>query len=254
MRLDVFISVLVIGIILLVSTVSATQITLNNIAVEKGNKATVSIILDQVPADGLAGYTINLKIADPSKARISAVTFNSELGGLTDSTTVPFTIGSVSWVDTGCLIDYGDSGTNLVLATITVYGVDSGSTTLETSILELTGDDSDGLDCSATTGIGCEYPDHTSSSTISSPTIIVSSSSAPAQIPVSLTGYPSPKDPDSDGLYEDLDGDGLFNFNDISLYFYNFDWIQKNEPVTLFDFDGNGKIDFGDIISLNQKR
>jgi PKD repeat protein len=61
-----------------------------------------------------------------------------------------------------------------------------------------------------------------------------------------------PTVPKGDSLYEDLSGDGVVNFSDVSLYFNNLDWIRANEPVSLFDYNKNGAIDFGDIILLNQ--
>jgi PKD repeat protein len=31
------------------------------------------------------------------------------------------------------------------------------------------------------------------------------------------------------------------------------DWISANEPVTAFDPNGNGRIDFADVIALYEK-
>ena len=71
----------------------------------------------------------------------------------------------------------------------------------------------------------------------------------PAVIP--LPGYTSPPtDPDHDGLYEDLSGNGETGFSDVVLFFKNIDWIAENEPVTAFDFNGNGDIGFQDIVTL----
>jgi PKD repeat protein len=63
-----------------------------------------------------------------------------------------------------------------------------------------------------------------------------------------LPGYSvPPTDPDDDGLYEDLDGDGGIGFPDIQLYFQYMDWIAANEPVGYFDYTNSGTIDFPDI-------
>jgi PKD repeat protein len=56
-----------------------------------------------------------------------------------------------------------------------------------------------------------------------------------------------PTDPDSDGLYEDLNGNGELEFNDVQIYFREMDWIAANEPVALFDFNSNGDIEFNDV-------
>ncbi|ACL17935.1 carbohydrate-binding protein [Methanosphaerula palustris] len=59
-----------------------------------------------------------------------------------------------------------------------------------------------------------------------------------------------PRDLNSDGLYEDLNGDGSLNFNDVVLFFNQMDWITENEPINTFDFNRDGQIDFNDIVLL----
>jgi len=68
---------------------------------------------------------------------------------------------------------------------------------------------------------------------------------------VPLPGYSrSPTDPDTDGIYEDLDGDGRLSFNDVVVLFRNMEWIGEKEPVACFDLNGNGRIDFDDVVRL----
>ncbi len=59
-----------------------------------------------------------------------------------------------------------------------------------------------------------------------------------------------PTDPDSDGLYEDINGNGRKDFNDVVVFFNYLEWVAGNEPISNFDFNGNGRIDFNDIIKL----
>jgi hypothetical protein len=35
------------------------------------------------------------------------------------------------------------------------------------------------------------------------------------------------------------------------LYFNQMEWIAVNEPVSAFDLNGNGRIDFADIVKLS---
>jgi hypothetical protein len=67
---------------------------------------------------------------------------------------------------------------------------------------------------------------------------------------LALPSYPIATDPDSDGLYEDLNGNARKDFNDVVLMFNQMQWIAVNEPVSAFDFNGNGRIDFNDIVKL----
>jgi PKD repeat protein len=61
--------------------------------------------------------------------------------------------------------------------------------------------------------------------------------------------YP-PTDPDGDGIYEDLNGNGRLDFADVVLYFNQMTWLGANQPVASFDLNGNGRIDFADIVAL----
>jgi PKD repeat protein len=69
-----------------------------------------------------------------------------------------------------------------------------------------------------------------------------------APSPVALPGQANPPtDPDHDGLYEDLSGNGVATYTDVLLFFKNLEWIQVNEPVPAFDYSGNGGITYTDI-------
>ena len=59
-----------------------------------------------------------------------------------------------------------------------------------------------------------------------------------------------PTDPDGDGIFEDLNGNGRKDFNDVVLFFGQLDWIAANEPATAFDPNGNGRPDFNDIVLI----
>ncbi len=67
----------------------------------------------------------------------------------------------------------------------------------------------------------------------------------------SIPGYDGlPTDPDGDGLYEDLNGNGRKDFADVVILFRDMAWISGNEPVNVMDFNGNGRIDFDDVVKL----
>lgn len=69
--------------------------------------------------------------------------------------------------------------------------------------------------------------------------------------PVALPGLTNrPTDPDGDGLYEDLNGNGAKDLNDVVRYFKNIVWMIQNEPVACFDFNGNGNLDLNDVVRL----
>ncbi len=63
-----------------------------------------------------------------------------------------------------------------------------------------------------------------------------------------------PADPKGWGFAEDLDNSGIFDVQDVVLYFNNMEWMADpaNEPTCAFDTNGNGRIDFADVVNLYQ--
>jgi PKD repeat protein len=66
---------------------------------------------------------------------------------------------------------------------------------------------------------------------------------------ISYPGHDTkPTDPDADGLYEDVNGNGRLDFQDIMIFFQYNAWAQANQPnVSCFDWSGNGAIEFSDV-------
>ncbi|WP_175480140.1 malectin domain-containing carbohydrate-binding protein [Natrinema salaciae] len=59
-----------------------------------------------------------------------------------------------------------------------------------------------------------------------------------------------PTDPDGDGRYEDVDGDGQPTHRDVNALFENIDAEEVQNNPDAFDFDGNGRIGFSDVLEL----
>jgi PKD repeat protein len=62
-----------------------------------------------------------------------------------------------------------------------------------------------------------------------------------------------PTDPFDDQIYWDVNGNGRIDFNDVTTYFQNMQWIRDNQYIPFFDYNGNGNIDFADLILLFNK-
>ena len=60
-----------------------------------------------------------------------------------------------------------------------------------------------------------------------------------------------PIDLDQDGLYEDINGNGERDFDDVVTYYENMDWMEENVSIAFFDYNNNGLIDFDDVVKLH---
>jgi PKD repeat protein len=59
-----------------------------------------------------------------------------------------------------------------------------------------------------------------------------------------------PLDPDQDGKYEDINGDGAITVDDMFLFFQSMDWISKHEPIPCFDYNDDQNITWRDGLAL----
>jgi PKD repeat protein len=63
----------------------------------------------------------------------------------------------------------------------------------------------------------------------------------------------APTDPDGDGLYEDVNGNGEFNLVDVQAFFQNYEDPVVQSNVDAFDFNGNGEVNLVDVQALFQE-
>ena len=63
-------------------------------------------------------------------------------------------------------------------------------------------------------------------------------------------GAGTPTDIDAGGPFEDVNGNGRKDFEDVVLYFNQMAWIEASEPLSAFDYNANGRIDFADVTWL----
>ncbi|WP_226021639.1 hypothetical protein [Halomicrobium salinisoli] len=61
-----------------------------------------------------------------------------------------------------------------------------------------------------------------------------------------------PTDPDGDGRYEDLNGNGEVDYADVVTYFENMDEPVMTEYADYYDYNGNGEPDYADLVRLFQ--
>jgi uncharacterized repeat protein (TIGR01451 family) len=65
----------------------------------------------------------------------------------------------------------------------------------------------------------------------------------------------TPTDPDFDGIYEDINGNGRLDFDDVVAFYMNMQWVRDNSAVGIipYDLNNNGRIDYDDVVQLYQE-
>ena len=189
-----------------------------------GLTAEINLTLDKAQ-NGLSGYNITVSLSNTTVAEITSVSF-PDWATLHSNSTLP---ADSLWIKATDLYDKIKSGaTNITLATITLRGDERGKSDILVTVTKMDDDNENPIDPNTVSGKievievvpfpGCENP---------------------------------PTDPDRDGLYEDINGNGRKGFNDVVVFFNYLKWVEENQPcIECFDFNKNGRIDFDDVVKL----
>ncbi|WP_298667788.1 fasciclin domain-containing protein [uncultured Methanofollis sp.] len=197
-----------------------------NASVKAGSTTEYSLILNTAP-DGLAGYTLNIDSGAEGVAEIVNVSY-PDWAVPTNTSALPDTTVEIK---AGDMMDTIVAGaTNVSLANITVLGAMEGQTNLSVEVVRMTAD-----------GGGPIMPDM----------VAASINVTPVAPPPAFPGYETPPtDPNNDGKYEDINGNGEIEYDDVIALNTNMQWIEENNLVSLFDYNNNGKIDYDDVVML----
>jgi PKD repeat protein len=190
------------------------------------NSTTAGSLILEKAEQGLAGYNITVFFDNPTAANFVVLTPPAWSDpSFTVNSSIPASSFWLKILDNANAVKPGD--TNIELARFNSTGVTPMSTMLNVTVTQMDTDTGDA----------------------------VVTNNVPAQVTVvALLNLPGealpPTDPFHDGVYWDLNGNGRIDFNDVVLYFNYLEWMQANEPVSLFDYNNNGRIDFNDLILL----
>lgn len=204
-----------------------TSLHVDSVAISHGATGTADLTLSSIP-DGLAGGRVTVSLAHPDVAEITGADYHDALeltAGPTisdDGSTVEF-----QFADLEEAIEPGSM--NVTLASLELEGTGTGTTDITVDAHALDADD----------GVAIEPQ--------SRPGVVVT---GPPPIGGGSGSGRQPTDPDGDGTFEDVNGNGRLDYDDVVLLF---DSIE-DESVTLhadyYDFNDNGRIDYDDITEL----
>jgi parallel beta-helix repeat protein len=90
----------------------------------------------------------------------------------------------------------------------------------------------------------------TNTTPVATPTATITDKQSDPIKPIGTLTTP-PRDLNGDHRYEDVNGDGKFNFDDVVTLYNDLDSITDPAQIIAFDFNANARIDFGDVVKLN---
>jgi secreted PhoX family phosphatase len=200
------------------------MVDVQSMAVGYGQTGRARLEASTLPT-GFSGAQLTVSVSNPEVASITGVEFPEALG-LTEATlSDDGSSATIRVADTNRAVD---PARDVPLASLTLRGDATGTTDLEVEVARMDDDAGDAIDVEARSGLLVTGP----------PTV---------------TGGSAPTDPDGDGLYEDLNGNGRLDYGDIELLFSNFDADSVTMNESAYDFNENGQLDFDDIVDLYEE-
>jgi len=200
-------------------------VDVQSMAVGNGATGTADLYAKSLPA-GFSGAQVTITVSNPEVATITGVEFPDALGLTESSISNDGSSAMLRFADTNRNVQAG--GHNVPVASLTIRGDSTGTTDLDVSVNQMDDESGQAIDAEARSGI----------LVTGSPTV---------------TGGNAPTDPDGDGLYEDVNGNGRLDYEDIEILFSNFDSDSVTMNKSAYDFNENGQLDFDDIVSLYEE-
>ena len=206
------------------ASASETSVSLSPDSAEVvvGDTETYDVVVDSADG-GVGAYEITVSLDDASVASITDVTI-ADNPGLTN---VSYAEDDSSVTITAALVDTDDTG-SVSIASITVEGTAEGSSDLSVDVQALGNEGGESYTVTDENGASVSVIEIGPIGEFSDP----------------------PTDPDDDGLYEDVNGDGVFDIVDAQALFANLDDETVQNNPDKFDFNQDGDVDVVDVQKL----
>nr|WP_206731749.1 alkaline phosphatase PhoX [Halorubrum amylolyticum] len=199
------------------------RLDVSSVAVGQGGAVEAEVVARNIP-EGIAGGEFTVSVADPEVVGITSASYPDSVG-LSEPPTITDdgATASFRFADIDDSLEPAD--TDFTLATLSLTGRGAGVTDIDTAGA-LDDDDGGPVDVEARSGLAITGPANIGS------------------------GGGSPTDPDGDGRYEDVNGNGRVDYADIELLFENLESDSVTSNARAFDFNQNDRLDFDDVVNL----
>jgi len=205
------------------SSASLPIIRLEDKTVTLERDVDLDLVLANAP-EGLQWYDITLLVEDSNIAQLELV--KSRAIDERFFEVVRQTASSIEFRAADLKDEILPGAENLLLATISLTAVEPGQTAIWMIVNPMIDDQ------------GREIEPLVRSGNLNFAVFTIGRSSAP------------PTDLDGDGLFEDINGDSRFTFEDVRIFSFNFSSRVVQDNWQLFDFDSDRDVDFDDAMAL----
>ena len=199
------------------------RLEVSSVALGQGEAVEAEVFARHVP-NGIAGGEFSVSVADTEVVEITSASYPDAVGiSAAPSVSEDGGTASFRFADLNGAMQPED--VDFKLGTVRLTGNGAGVTDLETEA-SLDSDVGQPIDVENRSGVAITGP----------PSI----GSAGA----------SPTDPDGDGFYEDVNGNGRVDYEDVQLLFDELDSNTVTSNARAFDFNQNDRLDFDDVVTL----
>jgi secreted PhoX family phosphatase len=208
------------------------SIQLDSVAISYGQTGRVGLSLSSAPT-GVSGGVITVSVTDTDVAKITDASYDGDLA-LTEDPMISEDGTSVTlrFVDLEEAVEPGS--TDVQLGSIELEGIGTGTADLTVDVYTMDDDNGATIEPQQRPGIVVTGP----------PPVGGGSGSDGGD------GGAPPTDPDGDGLYEDVNGNGRLDYDDIVTLFEALEDDSTRLNGAAFDFNDNGRLDYDDVVEL----
>jgi hypothetical protein len=201
------------------------SVDVESVAVENGATERIDVLASSLP-EGVSGARLTVSVSNPEVATITGVSFPESLSPTESDVSDDGSSATVRFADVEQNVQAGLM--DVAVASLDVRADNTGTTDIVVEVQQMDDDSGNAIEAEGRSGIYVTGP----------PTV---------------TGGNAPTDVDGDGLYEDINGNGRLEYDDIVALFSNFDAQSVRLNDSAYDFNENGRLDFGDIVELYEE-
>jgi secreted PhoX family phosphatase len=207
------------------------DVDVESLAIANGGSGEADLTVSSLP-NGFSGARVTVSTSDDGVAEFTGASYDDALG-MTADPKVAADGQSVELRVADLDGEIQPGAQNVTLGTLELDADGTGTTDLEVTVHDIDDEGGSEIDVQERTGVVVTGP----------PAI----GGGPA-------GGKAPTDPDGDGLYEDVNGNGRMDYADIELLFENLDDESVTMNVEAYDFNENGQIDYDDVVELYEEQ